>query len=71
MCYVYIMTNRSKTLYTGITNSLRQRVLEHKNGYYEGFTSKYKCDRLVYYGQFSSIHRAIARRKADQGCAAH
>jgi putative endonuclease len=30
--YVYIMTNRSRTLYTGVTGNIRQRVYEHKVG---------------------------------------
>ena len=30
--FVYIMTNRSRTLYTDITNHLERRVLEHKDG---------------------------------------
>ena len=37
--YVYIMTNRSKTLYTGVTSKLEKRVFEHKNGLTGGFTS--------------------------------
>ncbi|MGA7294145.1 MAG: GIY-YIG nuclease family protein [Terriglobales bacterium] len=28
--YVYILTNRSRSLYVGVTNSLRRRVWEHK-----------------------------------------
>lgn len=47
--YVYIMTNISKTLYTGVTNNLERRVYEHKHKLLPGFTSKYNITRLVYY----------------------
>ena len=46
--YVYIMTNRSGTLYTVVTNNLERRVYEHKNKLTAGFTSRYNIDRLVY-----------------------
>ena len=65
--FVYIMTNRSKTLYTGVTNSLIRRVREHKEGIGSGFTSKYKLDRLVYYERFEDVHRAIGREKQIKG----
>jgi len=63
--YVYMTTNRSRiVLYTGVTNDLTRRVWEHKNHVVNGFTAKYKLDRLVYYEQFSDAISAITREKA-------
>jgi len=47
--FVYIMANRSGTLYTGVTNDLQRRVYEHKHKLVLGFTSQYNIDRLVYF----------------------
>ena len=47
--YVYIMTNRSRTLYTGVTNDPERRVYEHKQKLANGFTRKYNITKLVYY----------------------
>lgn len=64
--YVYIMTNKSKTvLYTGVTNDLCRRVSEHqthKNP--NSFTAKYKCHHCVYFEEFTDIVVAIAREKS-------
>ena len=65
--YIYIMTNRSKTLYTGVTSELAGRVYQHKDGTGSAFTSKYKINRLVYYKEFSDITDAIAREKQIKG----
>jgi putative endonuclease len=65
--FVYIMTNRSKTLYTGVTGHLEQRTSEHKQGIKGEFAGRYKIDRLVYYESFDSIHSAIAREKQIKG----
>jgi putative endonuclease len=65
--YVYILTNRSKTLYTGVTSNLEKRVFEHKNGRTPGFASRYKIDRLVYFERFGDIVAAIAREKQIKG----
>ena len=65
--YVYIMTNRSKTLYTGVTGNLVQRVRQHKEHINEGFTRKYSIDRLAYYERFGDVHAAIAREKEIKG----
>ena len=65
--YVYIMTNRSRTLYTGVTNNLMRRVYEHKNKLIPGFTSKYNIKILVYYETTSSVHVPLAREKQIKG----
>jgi putative endonuclease len=65
--HVYIMSNRSKTLYTGVTSNLAKRVWQHKNHAFEGFTSRYNIDRLVYYERFANVHAAIAREKQVKG----
>lgn len=65
--YVYIMTNRSKTLYVGVTSKLRLRAFQHKTGVFKGFTSRYKMDRLVYWERFKRIQLAIAREKQLKG----
>ncbi len=61
--YVYIMASRSLNLYTGVTNSIYQRALQHKSGEIDGFTKKYNINRLVYYEMFEHIGNAIAREK--------
>ncbi|HWY55032.1 MAG TPA: GIY-YIG nuclease family protein [Terriglobales bacterium] len=64
---IYIMTNRSKTLYTGVTGDLERRVFEHKQGVKGEFAAHYKIDRLVYFERFGDIHAAIAREKQIKG----
>ena len=64
MYCVYILTNKTNTvLYIGVTNDLRRRLYEHKNGQIEGFTKKYYVHKLVYYEEYSEIHEAIVREK--------
>jgi len=65
--YVYILTNKSRTLYIGVTNNLEKRIFEHKIKIYQGFTSKYNLDKLVYYEIYNSIKEAIAREKQLKG----
>ncbi len=61
------MTNRSGTLYTGVTNDLVRRVYEHTNKLVEGFTKKYNIDKLIYYEEIVDINSAIAREKQIKG----
>ncbi|MCH8816070.1 MAG: GIY-YIG nuclease family protein [Chloroflexi bacterium] len=46
--FLYIMSNRTKTLYAGVTNNLERRVAKH-NQETVGFTRRYKITKLVYY----------------------
>lgn len=62
-CYVYILTNRSGTLYTGITSDLMKRLYQHRHKMFRGFTSRYRIDRLVWYEVFDDPSLAIAREK--------
>jgi len=61
------MTNKSKTLYIGVTDNLERRVYEHKNKLIEGFTKKYNITKLVYYEMTNDVLSAIEREKQIKG----
>jgi putative endonuclease len=61
--YVYILTNRTGTLYVGVTNDLARRLWEHRSGLVSGFTEQYKLDRLIYFEVFDQADQAIEREK--------
>ena len=61
----YLMANfRNGTLYLGVTSDLPTRVLQHKRGRHDGFSKQHGCRMLVWYEEFETIIRAIAREKA-------
>ena len=65
---VYIMANKDKTtLYTGVTNNLIRRVIEHKEHKTKGFTIRYNVIFLVYYEFTNDIEAAILREKQIKG----
>jgi len=58
------MTNTHNTvLYTGVTNNLQRRVVEHKSGKGSKFTSKYNVNKLVYFEWGNDVNFAILREK--------
>lgn len=61
--YVYILANRKRTLYVGVTNDLVKRIYEHKQKFVDGFTKKYCMDMLVYYEATNDVISAIEREK--------
>jgi putative endonuclease len=68
--YVYILTNALKTvLYTGLTNDLQQRIIEHyKNrGQLQTFCGRYNVYWLLYFERHKFINNAIARENEIKG----
>ncbi|MBL4715938.1 MAG: GIY-YIG nuclease family protein [Bacteroidia bacterium] len=64
--YIYIVTNpRKQVLYTGVTNDLKARVIQHYNnrGNKSSFAGRYYCHHLIYYEHFTHIEHAIEREK--------
>ena len=62
--YVYILAGkRNGTLYIGVTSNLADRIYKHKQGLYDGFTKKYKIEKLVYYEVYGDVYGAINREK--------
>jgi putative endonuclease len=65
--YVYIMSNKSRMIYTGVTNDLERRVHEHKTKLIPGFTSHYGLDKLIFYESTNDVTAAIEREKEIKG----
>ena len=66
--FVYIATNKTnRVLYTGVTNNIVRRMSEHKEGFIEGFTKKYRVKKLVFVQEFKSIQDAIVSEKKIKG----
>jgi len=62
--HLYFMVNKNNTtIYVGTTSNLIKRVYQHKNKTYKGFTTKYNCNKLVYFEEYDSIEEAIIREK--------
>jgi putative endonuclease len=62
--YVYILASRpGGAIYVGVTNDLVRRIYEHKNGLVQGFTKRYKIDRLVHFEVCDTAYQAIQREK--------
>lgn len=63
--HVYIITNYTNTVfYTGITNDLIRRILEHKKGLIKNsFTSRYNLYKLIWFEEFNDPNDAILVEK--------
>jgi putative endonuclease len=63
--FVYVLASRRNgTLYVGVTNDLRRRMVEHKKKFVPGFTRQYGVDRLMYAEEHASSFDARARERS-------
>ena len=61
---VYIMANRRQgAIYTGVTSSLMQRIYQHREGSFEGFSKDNDTKILVWFEQQGTMELAITREK--------
>jgi putative endonuclease len=63
--FVYILASRPRgTVYIGVTNSIIDRVEQHRAGRGSAFTAKYQVRCLVWYELHADIRTAIQREKS-------
>ncbi|RYF88661.1 MAG: GIY-YIG nuclease family protein [Caulobacteraceae bacterium] len=62
--FCYIVANKRRgTIYIGQTDSLTIRIGQHKNKTLPGFTSRYGCDRLVWFSVHDTREGAILQER--------
>ena len=67
MCYVYIIECEDNSLYTGITNDVKRRFLEHKNKIGGHYTASHKVRKVVYREKFKTRGDALKREAQIKG----
>ena len=65
--YVYILLCADGSFYTGSTNDLERRMLEHQNGGGANHTQKRLPIELVYTEEFDRIDEAYYRERQIHG----
>jgi putative endonuclease len=61
--YVYILASLSGTLYVGLTDDSRKRILQHQSRQFDGFTKKYNVNRLMYFETYTDSKLAASREE--------
>ena len=66
--FVYILECSDSAYYTGVTNDLEIRLMQHQEGVNEkAFTFKRRPVKLVFHERFTDINMAIAFEKQVKG----
>ena len=62
-CVYVLATAYYGTLYTGVTSNLVGRMIQHREGRFDGYTKEHGIKRLVYYEVADTIEAVIRREK--------
>ncbi|RYY22729.1 MAG: GIY-YIG nuclease family protein [Sphingomonadales bacterium] len=62
-CVYILASGYNGALYVGVTSNLIGRVMQHRDGRFDGHTRKYGIYRLVYFEVAEAMDAAIAREK--------
>jgi putative endonuclease len=65
--WMYILECSDGSYYTGSTNNLELRLLQHQKGEGANYTRKHLPVKLVFFEEFQRIDDAFAREKQIQG----
>jgi putative endonuclease len=61
---VYMLSNRYRgTLYLGVTSNLLNRIVQHREGVFDGYSKRYGCWRLVWFETHTLMTDAIQRER--------
>jgi len=64
--FMYILECNDGSYYTGSTNDLDKRLLQHNEGVGANYTKKRTPVKLIYFEEFQSIDEAFKREKQIQ-----
>ncbi|WP_286165144.1 GIY-YIG nuclease family protein [Arthrobacter sp. TPD3018] len=62
-CVYILASGHNGTLYVGVTSNLIGRLIQHRDGTFEGFTARYGVLQLVWFELIDTMADAIASEK--------
>ncbi|OHA08283.1 MAG: hypothetical protein A3B37_02890 [Candidatus Sungbacteria bacterium RIFCSPLOWO2_01_FULL_59_16] len=67
MWFTYLLLCKGKSIYTGITNNLKQRLLHHRQGRGGRYTRSHRAVKILYSEQFGTKNEALKRETEIKG----
>lgn len=67
MWYLYILECKNKVLYTGVTDNLERRFIEHRSGEGGHFTKSFGAEKILYTERYLEKISVLKREKQIKG----